>query len=1025
MHRLIILTRLLVLVVAVAFPATRALAQRVEQGYSDIENKTIDIYWTDAAPDIDGRDSDLCWADAPTARDFTLVRAGGARPTQQTEIRICYDARAMYVFWHVHESDTASMRPGPAPDLRDVIEDGEKVFLQLDPGCTRLHWYEFSANPSGAWAERSKVAAWQYDPNWQVATGRADTGWTVEMAVPWTELVHPGEWRATPQVGDCWGINFNRVRATGMEQSQWSRTFGFHFYGHYGRVFFRGRRSGKQLPAVTRLDNASLYLGPGAILLRFDGADNLSATGGLIHDGTALPVAKLEVHGSFVILPYHLVDGGAWTAHLELSANGRAVYMMREMTDLPRLREQLTAIKASIAAGKRLLTDTDLPAKEKLAADLTTLEHEAGNPSRWLQRAESLSRSDWQLAVEQSQACRELWRKRRCDLNLLRLFPGGEPAPAFGVASIGPDAKIHPDELLEGPLGTPIRLRGAGSEHESCQLVLIPFWQKLENVQISFTDLAAPNGATIPAANLCWSRIDYVHQMEDNPYAARAHEREPDILRREVQIDVSADKLQPVWIDVSIPPATPAGDYTGTVRVSAAGQTVAVPITVTSYGFDIPEHPSIVQNHWLSFRYWREFYGTRVDERGARHQRHKLTPELFAQYCATLAEYRVQCWPMDPLTTRISIYHDPDEGWSFDFSGLKPYIEIGKQHGNNALWANFSCNLGGMMTRFASKHAKQLWIIDKRSGKRTCLADCIPDWVKKHQAGDVTLESNPAFPAFLQAYQAYLKEQGILQMAYWETFDEPYSATSRWLHMLDHHRVVDQYAPGLCRFAYGANPLQVYGGKSAVGVMDAWAPHLFECADQTLVEACRQRQREHSEEFWFYTCTERQSPSTGNFSPHTFYNRTYLAPRIIPWMAWNLQVDGFLVYSLSHVSEKEREKPQDQRYPANEWAAGRMRGNGTMVYPGPDLALLPSMRLAALRDGMEDYEYFVILRKSLARLGADAPAELAERVRAELAIERAIIQSPHDWTHDRALLEAKRDRLAALIRECSGREAKR
>jgi len=363
-------------------------AQRLEQGYSDIENKTIDIYWTDAAPGIDGQADDPCWADATVARDCTLVRAGGARPTQQTEVRVCYDARALYVFWHVNETDMAGMKPGPAPDMRDVIEDSEKVFLQLDPGCTRRHWYEFSVNPSSAWADRSKVAGWQYSPNWQVATVRADGEWTAEMAVPWTELVHPGEWRATPQVGDCWGINFNRVRATGMEHSQWSRTFGFHFYGHYGRAFFRGRRSGKQVPTVRRLDNAPLYLGPGAILLQVEGIDELTVAGSLDQDGDARPAARAEAHGNFVIFPYHLVDGGGWTVNLTLSANGRVIYTMREMADLPRLREQMTAIEESIAVGKRLLADADLPVKEKLKADLTTLEREAGNPSRWLQRAE-------------------------------------------------------------------------------------------------------------------------------------------------------------------------------------------------------------------------------------------------------------------------------------------------------------------------------------------------------------------------------------------------------------------------------------------------------------------------------------------------------------------------------------------------------------------------------------------------------------------------------------------------------------
>ena len=40
-------------------------------------------------------------------------------------------------------------------------------------------------------------------------------------------------------------------------------------------------------------------------------------------------------------------------------------------------------------------------------------------------------------------------------------------------------------------------------------------------------------------------------------------------------------------------------------------------------------------------------------------------------------------------------------------------------------------------------------------------------------------------------------------------------------------------------------------------------------------------------------------------------------------------------------------------------------GDGQILYPGKDMKPIPSIRLEIIRDGIEDYEYFVILEKLL------------------------------------------------------------
>jgi hypothetical protein len=83
----------------------------------------------------------------------------------------------------------------------------------------------------------------------------------------------------------------------------------------------------------------------------------------------------------------------------------------------------------------------------------------------------------------------------------------------------------------------------------------------------------------------------------------------------------------------------------------------------------------------------------------------------------------------------------------------------------------------------------------------------------------------------------------------------------------------------------------------------------------------------------------------------------------------------------------------------------RFNGEGSLVYParaaGYD-GIVPTLRLKALRDAIEDYEYLAILD----RLGQSAPAG---------RIVRRLTESWFQWDTDPAAYEAARAELAALI----------
>jgi hypothetical protein len=95
---------------------------------------------------------------------------------------------------------------------------------------------------------------------------------------------------------------------------------------------------------------------------------------------------------------------------------------------------------------------------------------------------------------------------------------------------------------------------------------------------------------------------------------------------------------------------------------------------------------------------------------------------------------------------------------------------------------------------------------------------------------------------------------------------------------------------------------------------------------------------------------------------------------------------------------------------------GRTAGQGYLVYPGPGQEYWPSIRLAAVRDGLEDYEFFHLLGECAGKLDKGKNAELIATIQAELDIGDDLL--PWDWRgwcKDENRLRARRQRLAERI----------
>ena len=167
---------------------------------------------------LDGRLDEIDWQRAPVAGDFSQARPDYIPTTRfPTTVRVLFDDEQLYI--GAFNQDSAGLSALRMPDLRRDFEPPENdVFaVTMGPMGDRRTVLQFSATPLGSQADVQAFDGgdafnFNWDALWRVRTTRSDSGWVVEMAIPWRSL------RYAPGL-TSWDINF--VRNT-RRVAQWS-----------------------------------------------------------------------------------------------------------------------------------------------------------------------------------------------------------------------------------------------------------------------------------------------------------------------------------------------------------------------------------------------------------------------------------------------------------------------------------------------------------------------------------------------------------------------------------------------------------------------------------------------------------------------------------------------------------------------------------------------------------------------------------------------------------------------------------
>lgn len=503
----------------------------------------------------------------------------------------------------------------------------------------------------------------------------------------------------------------------------------------------------------------------------------------------------------------------------------------------------------------------------------------------------------------------------------------------------------------EGPLPQPAEIELARNEYESFQVVLLACpGVALGEVRVEPGPLTCPETKhTLPPECLEWQQVGYVRM--EKLFAHPAYSEAvagwwPDPLLPRPSVTVPDGFAQAVWLTLHAPPDTPAGAYVGDVWVRpAARPAAAVAVRATVLPLTLPVRGHMKTAFALMDGFLERVYGR------------PLSPRIRRQFGDFVLRHRLN--PDDISRTSPPAIED-----------LLHY----RDRGLNAF--------------------NVLNMVEER-GERP--------WVCWSPLSVYTPEFETRLVERMEATVAELRRNDLADRAYVYTFDE--RGEEFFPTIRKYFGLIKQNYPELHTLTTAKVPQDPERMRE---LNVDWNCPLSSAYHFAEAEACRRQ----GLQVWSYICLGPRYPFANWLADDPL-----VEARVIWWQAFHQKMDGFLYWGLNIWSRTQNEEPIDPAAdprlgwsittgrPATRWE--RLHGDGVLLYPGKD-GPLGSIRLANIRDGLEDYEYLWLLSHK---------AGVEEARQACLPVTGGLTE----FTRDAAVLRRQR---AAVARRLLGALAK-
>jgi len=569
-------------------------------------------------------------------------------------------------------------------------------------------------------------------------------------------------------------------------------------------------------------------------------------------------------------------------------------------------------------------------------------------------------------------------------------------APEVKLTVLNSMERLSPDQSLSG--SDHASIKAAKNEVESFQVVVAALQKNVRVTGAEISDLKGDAGV-VGKENVTLYREEYARVRRSSPRAQLPPGLYPDPLvpflnpqtgkpiepfneyRKKwgepfiksgyemyaVPFDVWKGQNQPIWVDVSIPSGTAAGEYKGIFTVtlgnvpeqfgiktdSVRTESVSIPVTLTVWDFTLPDGPTH-RNHFGSVEWMIPgLFGAEKNSDRA------LDIEL--NYCKMMAAHRLN----PPIPERFMPEVNPD-------GTLKI---IPERH------------------EMLRKFLEELHVTDFM--------------ITNAPFRDITSVNKSKAINYYRDFYKYLKENGWEKRAYLYMLDEP-NLSENYQTVLDMGAVVHEAAPEIRCLVVEQTYTQDPTWPDIDPAVDIWCP-LFAFIDSASIDS----KLKHGDEVWSYTALSQRAPEyhpdyqkvKDYDSPYWHIDAKLTSYRVPAWLNWHYNITGLLYWSSVQIADSKTGLMDPWLLPAFTESDSQFNGGGHLMYPGVPCGIdgpVSCIRLKNLRDTMEDWEYFAILEKLA---GKDA----VNKIVAEVA--------PNWWatSEDPAVIEATREKLANEI----------
>ena len=220
--------RALLLIFTIYLMSAFVLHTSVAEESSDKVIRAVRIE-SDESPVIDGKLDDECWKKANHASGFIQFEPiPGEPPKEATKVYVLFDPEKIYVGFECLK-ERPDQVTGTQMKRDDYFFQDDYVAVFLDTYHDRRNCYGFSVNCLGTQVDRrianegsmreegprgDRSRAW--DCSWEASAAKTYSGWTAEMAIPFSEL------RFDKKGDGTWGINFWRANKEFDEEDTWA-----------------------------------------------------------------------------------------------------------------------------------------------------------------------------------------------------------------------------------------------------------------------------------------------------------------------------------------------------------------------------------------------------------------------------------------------------------------------------------------------------------------------------------------------------------------------------------------------------------------------------------------------------------------------------------------------------------------------------------------------------------------------------------------------------------------------------------